>query len=109
MRRNESELLIDETHPVGPMIDRNPGVALAWTTRSFRLHRLGEGVLFRVGPPETIEWFCEGREATRSEVLTSLESGLPLLRAEAERDGPAALRELDRLFSQAILLLPQAL
>ena len=105
MRRNEKDLP-DTAHPVGSMIDRNPGVALVWTTSTFRLMRVAEGALFRVGPPNAVQWFAEGREATRSEVLTSIESGLPYLRAEADREGPEACRALERLAAQAITLAP---
>jgi hypothetical protein len=106
MRRNEKDLRGDVSHPAGDMIDRNPGVALLWTTRSFRVVGVNDGALFRVGPPHCVEWFAEGREATRAEVVASLESGLPLLRAKAEQDGPAAIRDLDRLFSEAMKFIP---
>jgi hypothetical protein len=107
MRRNDKNLRDDSPHPAGAMIDRNPGVALLWTTRSFRIVHVNDGILFHVGPPDRVQWFAEGREATRAEVLASLESGLPLLKATSEHDGPTALRELERLFGEAMKYVPR--
>jgi hypothetical protein len=106
MRRNEKDLSDDAPHPVGSMIDRNPGVALVWTTSTFQVMRVAEGALFRVGPPDAVQWFAEGREGTRAEVIASIESGLPYLLAEAEKDGPEAFQELRRLAAQAMQFVP---
>jgi hypothetical protein len=84
------------------MIVRNPGVTLLWYTRRFTpiqsMHKpeLGAhaGVLFQVGRAEKVEWYCQGRAATRAEVLESIESGLPLLyeaNAMQFRDQPEQL------------------
>lgn len=64
------------------------------------------GILFTVGDPVETLWFAEGRPATRDEVLASIDSGLPILRQQAEQDGEDALLELDRLHNQALELLP---
>ena len=73
----------EERHAAaGIPIDRNPGVICLWITRSFapfQAYGGNAGVLFRLGTPVETLWFCEGRAATREEVLTSMESGLPLL------------------------------
>ncbi|GJE33189.1 hypothetical protein [Methylobacterium oxalidis] len=106
MRRNDKDLPDEAPHPAGRMIDRNPGVALLWTTRSYRVLPVAGGALFSVGPPVSVQWFAEGREARRAEVVASLESGLPLLRSEAEKDGPEALAVLDRLYRQAMRWVP---
>ncbi|AWN42714.1 hypothetical protein DK389_22160 [Methylobacterium durans] len=95
MRRNEKDLLDSSPHPAGQMIDRNPGVALLWTTLAYQAVPVADGLLFRVGKPQTLQWFAEGRQAQRAEVLSSLEGGLSLLRAEAEQEGPPALKELE--------------
>lgn len=79
-------------------ISRNPGVALVWSSENW--HRFavprefGGGHLFKIGDPEEIAWFAEGRFATRAEIEASIESGLPILHEAAEKDGPAALEEL---------------
>lgn len=106
MRRRSSNLPDDTSDPDGIMIARNPGVALVWTSRTWRLdqrHRL-----FDVGDPADVRWYAEGRAATRAEVLASIESGLPLLRAEAENDPQRALAlaALDRMHADALTLVP---
>jgi hypothetical protein len=45
--------------------------------------------------PEVL-WFANGRPATRGEVQHSIDTGLHLLQAEAERESPDAVRELER-------------
>jgi len=95
----------------GFMNPRNPGVALVWTTREFRLFRAnagGHGILFDVGYPEHLRWYAEGRPATRQEVIDSIEGGYPSLRALAEQDGPLAVLDLEAKKVAALALLPQA-
>lgn len=106
MRRRDSNLPEDATEPDGIMIRRNPGVVLVWVTRNWRIR--DDLSLFHVGDPMETRWYAEGREATRDEVLASIDSGLPLLRAEAEEDPrpAAALAELDRQHARALELVP---
>jgi hypothetical protein len=92
--------------PAGIMLRRNPGVALVWSSRSWRSFWVPGGELVDVGDPTSVRWFTEGRPATRAEVLASIGSGMPLLRAEAERDGERALAELDRMHGVALGLVP---
>ncbi|MFD4569344.1 hypothetical protein ACFWOX_33905 [Streptomyces sp. NPDC058467] len=106
MRRRGNNLPDEAADPDGIMIDRNPGVALVWISRTWRVRT--DYRLFDVGDPTETRWYAEGREATRSEVLASITSGLPLLRAEAEKDRrpAAALAELDRQYTRALALVP---
>jgi hypothetical protein len=91
----------------GTMIERNPGVALVYVSRSWKPFRDPDGApLFNVGAPLYCYWFAEGRTATRAEVTASLESGLPLLREVAERESPDAVAALDRLYNRALTLVP---
>lgn len=107
MVRRENRIPEGTKNPAGTMIRRNPGVALVWVTKSFTLFRShGGGVLFEVGTPEEVRWFAEGRTATRAEVVASMESGLPLLRAEAEAESPTAVRELEAMYTTALNLIP---
>ena len=117
MRRNEKDLPEEGVNPAGIPIKRNPGVALVWVTRSFKVEKhprpSGEGALFRVGDPTAVHWYAEGRDATRDEVIASINSGLPLLYDQCEREiGPlkreAARRELHRLMEVALKLVPEA-
>jgi len=92
--------------PAGVMIRRNPGAVCIWVTKEFRVMREGDGVLFRLGDPEQVLWFAEGRKATRAEVLHSIETGLPLLMEVAEQEGPGAVAELNRYIERAQRWLP---
>jgi hypothetical protein len=99
--------------PGGEMIARNPGVALVWTTKrwsAFRAPLGNDGVLYSIGDPTGVEWFTEGRPATRAEVVASIKAGLPALREACQRDeDPAAsLRDVDRALAAAMPYLPAA-
>lgn len=106
MRRNEKDLVDSSAHPVGPMIERNPGIVLLWTTKKCEPMYRNGGVLFRVGVPYKVEWLCQGRAATRAEVADSMEAGLVHLRRMAEEESPAAVAALERLAKAAQVLLP---
>jgi hypothetical protein len=107
-RRRNEEGLEDIPHRVdGDMIARNPGVACLWESdyRTFKVHN---GWLIRIGEPARVDWWAQGRLATRAEVDASIESGYPALLEAAERDGAEALRELERLRVDAARFLPAA-
>ena len=95
--RRDKGMPEDSHEPAGIMLRRNPGVSCLWTTRRFVTTAGPDGVLFRLGEPESLEWWAEGRAATMTEVTASVTSGLPLLEAEARqhRDAAGALRELN--------------
>jgi hypothetical protein len=94
MRRNEKELPEDRK-VAGTMIKRNPGVTLMWTTTSYKTFQSG-GVLFTVGEPEKIEFYSNGRIAKKEEIVESIESGIPILMKEAEKDGQDGIAELHK-------------
>lgn len=106
-KRREGGLPEDSVVAAGKMIARNPGVALVWVTEGqYRTKRDSDGlVLFDLGPPTEVLWYCEGREATRAEVDASIETGLPSLQELCE-DNPAAEAELQRYIERAEPLLP---
>ncbi|WP_224741803.1 hypothetical protein [Bradyrhizobium sp. 2S1] len=106
MRRNEKDMPAGHQEPAGMMIKRNPGAVCIWVTKEFRVMRDGNGAVFRLGDPTSMTWWAEGRRATRAEVDHSIQTGLPLLRAEAEKEGPEALAMLDRYIARAQRLLP---
>lgn len=107
MRRRETHLPDGVVEPGGVMVRRNPGAVLVWVTRVKTTPvRVEHDLLFDVGEAEELHWYCEGRTATRAEVLASIESGLPLLRAEAGKQGSLALRQLDSEVAVALTLLP---
>lgn len=111
MVRRERALPENRVAAPGQATARNPGVALVWSSRTWSLftvpHGAGQpGQLFDVGEPTALAWYARGRAATRAEVLASIESGLPLLRAEAEREGRGAPAQLAREVTAALALVP---
>jgi hypothetical protein len=86
--RRRADALTDQCSAPGVPLLRNPGVTGLWTTRHYRVFRAEAGLagvtpgwLVDIGEPERIEWFAQGRPATRDEVLSAIESGLPFLQA----------------------------
>lgn len=110
MVRNRKDLPEQADNPAGFMIERNPGVALVWVTKTIsavRAHAGKAGVLFRLGDPTSVHWFAHGRGATRAEVIASIESGYPLLLEHARSDPmPGAVAELEQSRIKAMALLP---
>jgi hypothetical protein len=86
MRRNEKDK--PEGSVAGISIDRNPGVIVLWTTYDFRVFSDQHGkMLISVGEPQHIEYYSQGRRATKRELKDSIESGYPFLEREALKDG----------------------
>jgi hypothetical protein len=107
MRRNEVDK--PDGTIAGHGLKRNPGAVALWITSEYRVFKAPNGgVLFRIGEPERVEFYAEGRPATRDEVMASMESGLPLLHEVAEQEGRDAVAELDRLYANALQYLPKA-
>jgi hypothetical protein len=110
VRRDASDLETKEAP--GFMSDRNPRVTLLYTTRIMRPFRAptgGGGILFRLGEPTSLEWYREGRPASRAEVEESVRTGLPFLEelARQEEDQAAALADLHALQAAAETLYPR--
>ena len=102
-KRREAGLPDEAVDSAGVGLKRNPGATCLWTTLDFEVDRLPEGspegragILFGLGEPIALEWYAEGRPATRAEVDASIESGIPLLMPSVEAQGPAAAMELWR-------------
>ena len=99
--------MLEHLEPAGIMLRRNPRVTLIWVTDSYRPFKAqGGGVLFRIGDAGRVEYFAEGRVATRDEIMASIDSGMPILREMAEQDGPEAVAELQQMYDKALELLP---
>lgn len=94
MRRNESGLPDEKTEPEG-MLKHNPGVTAIWMTSTYETFRTDTGLLVRIGRPESVDWFTEGRPATRAEVEAAFDRGIPILREEARRQGTVEQTEKD--------------
>lgn len=106
-KRNPKQFPDGWQEPGGVMIERNPGVMLLWVTTNFQVvpDFTGKWIL-RVGDAIHCHWYAEGREASRAEVLDSLEKGLPILRELATKDGPSAQSALEKQIITAVRLLP---
>ncbi len=110
MVRREDELINNEQlreNAAGFAICRNPGVAMIWNCRSYEVFKVpstagGSGYLITMGIPESVEWYAEGRNATREEVEESITAGLPSLVAiaQTETGGIEALQEYVRRFEK---------
>lgn len=109
MVRRDRHMPEGAENPAGIMIRRNPGASVVWVTgyRAWKAEREGRGYLFRLGLAKRALWFAEGREATRAEVLASVDSGLPILREMAGQDGPGAVAELELMHKAALAHVPQ--
>jgi hypothetical protein len=109
-RENDLPEKMEDAPGIGLL--RNPGVALVWITRSYRTvpapaaPGVGE-FLVKVGDPEQVFWYCEGRAATRAEVMASIEGGLPSLMAAAAVDGPEGIAAAQKCVQDMQYLLPQ--
>lgn len=106
MRRREGGLPAEIEPAPGLAILRNPGVTCLWTTLDYKLVRAANGVLFHIGSPLKVRWYAGARAATRAEVLSSIESGLPTLQQMASAQGPGAFAALEDMRRAAMVYLP---
>ena len=100
--------LPDERQPSGGiMIERNPGIALLWTSVTWRPYKpVTGGVLFHIGEPyRSPVWLREGRPATRDEVLDAISTGMPQLVEVATAHDELAF--LERAVAATTPLLPR--
>jgi hypothetical protein len=108
MVRREDELTDQVRGNVaGISLSRNPGVVMLWHTRTYDVFPDGKGGrLLHMGEPERVEWYAEGRAATRAEVMASIESGLPALEslARLEKGGLEHLEKSTRRFEKYLPL-----
>ena len=77
MRRNEKDL--PQGTIAGEHISHNPGCVAIWITKKFKPKQVRGGVLFELGEPANVLWYCEGRPAFKGEVLEAMYRGLPAL------------------------------
>lgn len=99
-RRNEKAARGDGSEVPGVMIQHNPGVNLIWITTRYSIQQR----LFFLGEPVALEWFKQGRNATRAEIDAAINKGLPYLRKAAASGN--ALPDLEKQIARAMPLLP---
>jgi hypothetical protein len=111
-KRDEVDLPEDGRKPGGEeaMIMRNPGVTCLWITKSYRPYRAqdGQSVLIEIGEPVEVTWWAHGRKANRAEIMHSINTGLPLLRSLAEKEGSKAIEQLQYVTERGLKLVPAA-
>jgi len=107
-RNTRDEFPAERKPPVGVHLDRNPGATCLWVTGGYYPFRVDGGNLFRLGDPERVHWYANGRLATRDEIETSISGGLVFLVDAATRDGPDALAELQHNLEALKPWLPKA-
>jgi hypothetical protein len=106
VKRRQDDKINEESfarESAGIAIHRNPGVCLLWTTHSYEMRGDGTGrggILFKIGEPESIEFFANGRQATRAEILHSIETGIPALKRVAAQEGEDAVKMLAQMRQQ---------
>lgn len=108
-RRNDRDLPEDTVHAAGFGIDRNPGATCLWIAQLYKVfkpHAGNRGYLINLGEPASVEWFREGRTATRQEIEESIRTALPFLMDIAEKEGPEAVMELNKQILESRKLLP---
>jgi hypothetical protein len=98
----------ENTLRAGIPIDHNPGATCLYETPKCHPFQSGEGWLFRLGEPRRVDWYANGRVATRAEVEASIESSYPILLEMAKSEGAAAVKELVAMRKAAMSLLPAA-
>ncbi|MDA4845968.1 hypothetical protein [Hoeflea poritis] len=110
-KRNERGLPYERKDAPGKSIRRNPGACGVWISKHpsmFRPRRGNAGILFDIGDPVEVLWFCEGREATLGEIRNSIETGLPILFKDAQSQGEDAVRALEQACTKFDQYLPAA-
>lgn len=50
----------------------NPGVCCLYTVRGYAHHKKPKGIIFHTGQAVRVDWYTQGRPATRSEVLAAI-------------------------------------
>ncbi len=68
----------------GVMLKHNPGISLLWWTSRVEAFSVARArYLFSIGTPLRVEWWTQGRRATREEADQAIVAGLPHLVAMA--------------------------
>jgi hypothetical protein len=91
MRRREAGLPEELIAAPGVALLHNPGVSLLWWTERVEVFKVkgpkgSTHRLFDIGEPQRVEWWTEGRLATRDEAIDAIILGLPKLMEQAGGD-----------------------
>lgn len=56
--------------------ETNPGVSCLYTVKGYAYHKKPKGIIFSTGRAVRVDWYRQGRRATRSEVLAAINVSL---------------------------------
>lgn len=84
----------------------NPGAVCVWITKTYEPYRVDGGWLIRIGEAVEALWYCEGKSATRQQILDCFQNRLPLLTSFAKEEGAEAEAALCTMVEKAMVLLP---
>lgn len=109
--RRDANMPDDASESPGPgfALMRNPGVTCLWYCRGFQTFRATHGqagTLFHLPGAAMVRWYCQGRKATRGEIMESIETGLPALQELADLQGGDAPDALRRTVANGLKLVP---
>lgn len=108
MRRNTVDMPAKYREAAGLHSDANPGVMALWVTRSYKpvnAYTGHPGVLFKVGPWDEVQWWREGRHATRDEALDAIHRGYETLKQTAQLEA-GGIEALDKALPEALRTVP---
>lgn len=110
MVRRENALPENIQDPAGVGLKRNPGACAVYVTKGFRVFKdsVGKPLIELPEEHESIDWYAEGRKATRAEVEHSIDTGVHFLLEIAEQEGPQAVAELNQRLKRIEQWLPGA-
>jgi hypothetical protein len=92
IRRVDETISAAMDNVAGFALTRNPGVTMLWTCKDYSVFNDGNNKpLLHMGEATSVEWYANGKLATREEVLASIDSGFPTLAEMAlKQDGAMA-------------------
>jgi len=73
--------LPEGTVDVEGMLEHHPIVMTAYTTQGYQTRNANPGILFKLLPPTSVVWWCEGRKATREECEAGIKLALTKIRS----------------------------
>jgi hypothetical protein len=115
MRRNEKNMPENYIEPAGHGLHRNPGMGVLWMqatpARPYEvsgdfINSINGGVLLQLLDPVEVQWWKNGRPATREEAIEALERGAPAIRDIAIAEGNGALDAFEKMYQKALTYLP---
>lgn len=105
IRRVDENMSMNMDNTAGFGITRNPGVTMLWTCKDYSVFNDGRNKpLVHMGEAVGVEWYAEGKPATREQVLRSIDGGFPALAEMAmkEEGGMAYLTQCRASFEKHI-------